>query len=221
MRFANLLFLFVLLVPIAGCDRIYAVLHKPGGEERQILGAFEFNEYNAKVEEVQKILKSFGYNIGRPDGRFGASTREAVARFQAAEGIKVTRFVDKDTWSCMQGYLQSSLFRNHTLDGRGVQKALAKAGFFVGKVDGLLGRRTQEALKGFQASQGLVADGQAGLKTIRALIKYADARLPESTVPPYSAISAQILAPEKRNKVERNKTGNKIPDFKGENSPGL
>ncbi|MBF0386971.1 MAG: peptidoglycan-binding protein [Candidatus Omnitrophica bacterium] len=172
MRFAQLLLLIVLLLPAAGCDRLYALLHKPGGEERQILGAFEFNEYNAKVEEVQKILKSFGYSIGRPDGKFGASTREAVARFQADEGLKVTRFVDKDTWAGMQAVLQSPLFKKGELDGRAVQKALVKAGFGVGKIDGQLGRRTREALKGFQASQGLAADGQIGLKTIKALLKY-------------------------------------------------
>ena len=172
MRFAKLLLLFVLLVPSTGCDRIYAFLHKPGGEERQILGAFEFNAYNARVEEVQKILKSFGYSIGQPDGKFGASTREAVAKFQADEGIKVTRFVDKAPWGAMQGYCESSLFKQNALDGRGVQKALTKAGFPVGRIDGQLGRHTREAIKGFQASQGLVADGQIGLRTIKALLKY-------------------------------------------------
>lgn len=172
MRFAQLLLLFVLFVPLAGCDRIYAVLHKPGGEERQILGAFEFNEYNARVEEVQKVLKSFGYPIGRPDGRFGASTREAVAKFQGDEGIKVTRFVDKETWARMQVYTGSPLFKSAVLDGRVVQKALAKAGFGSGRIDGQIGRHTREALKGFQASQGLVADGQIGLRTIKALLKY-------------------------------------------------
>ena len=160
-------------MPVSGCDRIYAFLHKPGGEERQILGPFEFNVYNARVEEVQKVLKGFGYNIGRPDGKFGASTREAVARFQADEGIKVTRFVDKDTWAAMQGYLQGPLFRKGLLDGRSVQKALAKAGFGAGKVDGQIGRRSREALKAFQASQGLDADGQIGLRTIKALLKYS------------------------------------------------
>ncbi|MEI6438025.1 MAG: peptidoglycan-binding protein [Candidatus Omnitrophota bacterium] len=178
MRFAKLLLLFVLLLPATGCDRIYAVLHKPGGEERAILGAFEFNVFNARVEEVQKILKGFGYNIGHPDGKFGASTREAVARFQADEGLKVTRFVDKATWAAMQGYLTSPLFKKGVLSGHAVQKALSKAGFGVGKIDGQLGRNSRQAIKAFQASQGLDADGQIGLRTIKALLKYLPAAKP-------------------------------------------
>ncbi|MBF0595712.1 MAG: peptidoglycan-binding protein [Candidatus Omnitrophica bacterium] len=172
MRCVKFLIVLVLILPATGCDRIYAVLHKPGGEERQILGAFEFNEYNAKVEEVQKILKSFGYNIGHPDGKFGASTREAVAKFQEDEGLKVTRFVDKETWAGMQAVIQSPLFKKGVLDGRAVQKALLKAGFGSGKIDGQLGARSREAIKGFQSSEGLEADGQIGLDTIRALLKY-------------------------------------------------
>jgi peptidoglycan hydrolase-like protein with peptidoglycan-binding domain len=158
----------------AGCDRIYGFLHKPGGEEQQILGSFQFNEYNAKVEEVQKILKSFGYSIGHPDGKFGASTREAVARFQADEDLKVTRFVDKATWGRMQEYLQSPLFKNGVLDGRAVQKALTKAGFSPGKIDGQMGGHTHAALKEFQTAHGLDADGQVGVQTINALLKYLE-----------------------------------------------
>ena len=82
-----------------GCDRIYGLLHKPGGEERAILGGVQFNEYNPRVEQVQKYLRILGYHVGRPDGKFGAGTRDAVAKFQADEAIEVTRFVDKATWA--------------------------------------------------------------------------------------------------------------------------
>ena len=71
----SILFVFLVLFS-AGCDRIYGLLHKPGGEERQILGEYTFNEYNVRVEELQKILRLFGYPVSRVDGKFGPSTRD-------------------------------------------------------------------------------------------------------------------------------------------------
>ena len=175
MRFIRtVLFLFLLVFPLAGCDRIYALLHKPGGEERANLGAFQFNEYNEKVAWLQRALKSFGYNIGLADGKFGASTREAVARFQADEGLTVTRFVVKATWSVMQDHLEGPFFKNGQVNVRAVQKALSAAGFSPGAADGRMGKNTREALKSFQRSQGLSPDGYAGLKTLKALKAYAD-----------------------------------------------
>ena len=155
-----------------GCDRIYGLLHKPGGEERAILGAVQFNEYNPKVEVVQKYLRILGYHVGRPDGKFGAGTRGAVAKFQEDEGIDVTRFVDKATWARIQYYIQSPLVKHDMLSGHAVQKALVKAGYDPGKLDGQLGPQTKAALRQFQKAQGLEADGMIGLKTFRALLQY-------------------------------------------------
>jgi peptidoglycan hydrolase-like protein with peptidoglycan-binding domain len=170
MRF--LFFLIIFLPALTGCDRIYGLLHKPGGEERAILGDVQFNEYSPKVEQVQKYLRVLGYHIGRPDGKFGAGSREAVAKFQADEGLEVTRFVDKATWAKMQYYIQSPLVKNDELDGRAVQRALVKAGYDPGKVDGQMGPQTKSALRRFQKAHNLGADGLIGLKTIQVLLQY-------------------------------------------------
>jgi peptidoglycan hydrolase-like protein with peptidoglycan-binding domain len=170
MRF--IFFLIIFLPALTGCDRIYGFLHKPGGEERVILGSVQFNEYNAKVELVQKYLRILGYPIGRPDGKFGAGTRDAIAKFQADEEIEVTRFVDKATWAKMQYYIESPLVQKDALDGKAVQKALMKAGYDPGKVDGQMGPQTKSALRRFQSAHGLKADGMIGLKTFRALLQY-------------------------------------------------
>jgi peptidoglycan hydrolase-like protein with peptidoglycan-binding domain len=163
----------LILVCFCGCDRIYGFLHKPGGEERAILGAVVFNEYNPKVEEIQKYLKLFGYTLGRCDGKFGASTREVVAKFQEDEDLPVTRFVDKATWGRIQEYVQSPLIHKQEINVKALQSALKKAGSFSGKPDGRMGPQTREAIKSFQRGHNLHADGLIGLMTIKALLPYA------------------------------------------------
>lgn len=171
MRF---LVLLCVLFPLGGCDRIYGLLHKPGGEERQILGEYTFNEYSPRVEELQKILRLFGYPVSRVDGKFGPSTRTAVAKFQEDEGLEVTRFVDKATWERMQSFVKTSIVHKFEINVMGLQRALKKAGFMSGKLDGRMGPQTREALRSFQRANGLKADGLIGLKTIRALVAYQE-----------------------------------------------
>lgn len=52
---------------------------------------------------------------------------------------------------------------------RNVQQALGAKGFDVGPIDGVLGPRTQGALRAFQAQQGLARSGQLDEETIAAL----------------------------------------------------
>lgn len=50
-----------------------------------------------------------------------------------------------------------------------VQKALSRAGYDPGPMDGRLGKKTRSAVKAFQRSHGLTADGVVGEKTWAAL----------------------------------------------------
>lgn len=52
---------------------------------------------------------------------------------------------------------------------RRAQQALARGGFDVGPIDGILGPRTQKALRGFQQRRGLVPSGQLDTDTRKAL----------------------------------------------------
>jgi peptidoglycan hydrolase-like protein with peptidoglycan-binding domain len=162
----------VLALSAGGCDRIYGLLHKPGGEEREVLGAFVFNEYNPKVEELQKLLRVFGYPLGRPDGKFGASTRDMVEKFQKDEGLETTRFVDKATWAQIRLYADTFITPKGTINGKALQTALKKSGHLTGKADGIIGPKTLAALKSFQAQKGLTADGNIGLKTMKEMMIY-------------------------------------------------
>ena len=59
---------------------------------------------------------------------------------------------------------------------RAAERALKTAGFNPGPIDGEFGALTHAAVVAFQASRGLIADGEIGAKTARAL----DLELPPS-----------------------------------------
>ncbi len=98
-------------------------------------------------------------------------------------------------------------------DVKKIQTKLKDAGYYNGKIDGIFGNVTKEALIKFQKSKGLTADGIAGSKTLKALGitqqnnntgKYSDSEInllakiisAESRGEPYSgqvAVGAVIL----------------------------
>ena len=50
-----------------------------------------------------------------------------------------------------------------------IQQKLKNWGYYKGKVDGIFGAKTKEAVKYFQRKNGLTADGIVGTKTLKAL----------------------------------------------------
>lgn len=62
-----------------------------------------------------------------------------------------------------------------------LQRRLAELGFPPGTLDGEFGRGTEAAVIAFQSSEGLLADGVAGPRTLTALGLMNDARLPSAT----------------------------------------
>jgi peptidoglycan hydrolase-like protein with peptidoglycan-binding domain len=55
-----------------------------------------------------------------------------------------------------------------------VQKALQKAGYYDGAVDGKIGRKTIDAIKNFQKEHDLKVDGVIGVKTWQAMKSYLE-----------------------------------------------
>ncbi|MBI4227347.1 MAG: peptidoglycan-binding protein [Candidatus Omnitrophica bacterium] len=53
-----------------------------------------------------------------------------------------------------------------------IQRALQRAGYYDGPVDGTAGPRTTRAIKAFQRARGLSVDGKVGPKTWAALSPY-------------------------------------------------
>ena len=163
----------------SGCDALYRLLQKEGAEERELLGEVVPSLPNPAVEEVQRLLKIFGYRPGNVDGQLGLKTRNAIEQFQKDNNLKPNRFLDQQTWAKLNVFAENGLVIKGEVNPKKVQEALKKAHFNAGPVDGKMGRRTQEAIKKFQRAQGLKADGTIGFQTLTCLAKYLGAR--EST----------------------------------------
>jgi len=160
-------------------------------EEERLVGSTDI--INPKIEEVQVILKSEGYEPGNTDGRMGKETRDAIKAFQESIGLRSTGYIDKSTLTQLedsrrakkileskkdyalkskevkQKDYQKAEFKPTTKD---IQTALKNAGFNPGSLDGKMGPRTRQAIKDFQKSKGLVPDGAIGPKTWASLSKY-------------------------------------------------
>ena len=155
-----------------GCDALYRLLHKEGAQEKKILGELVPYESNEQVAQVQKLLKLFGYKIGRVDGVLGPNTRNAIAAFQEDNNLKVSRFVDQATWQQMHVFDAYGLVVDGELNISAVQQALQNAGFDPGPIDGKMGRRTQVAIEAFQSAMELKPDGRIGVRTLNHLAAY-------------------------------------------------
>ena len=53
-----------------------------------------------------------------------------------------------------------------------IQRALRKAGYYHGAIDGKLGSQSRNAIKEFQEDHGLKVDGIAGSQTQKVLVRY-------------------------------------------------
>ena len=156
-----------------GCDAIYRMLDKEGAEEKELVGDIIPFEQNPTIQEVQSLLRAYGYRVGSIDGVLGLHTRNAIEKFQKDNNLKTTRFVDKETWAMLNMPLRQELLIDYEIDIRRVQEILKAAGFDPGVVDGKLGPKTKKAVMAFQQAHGLKVDGKIGFQTLSKLAENA------------------------------------------------
>ncbi len=130
------------------------------------------------VAEVQATLVLLGLLPAAPDDPvFDDVTDQAVRTFQQRRGLSVDGIVGRETYAALHAArwqlgdrLLSLASRPYTGDDvAALQERLLELGFDAGRVDGVFGTRTSEALRRFQREYGLVADGTCGPSTLRAL----------------------------------------------------
>lgn len=164
-------------------------------KEEEVVGTVA--GYNPRVKEMQEILKDAGFYAGRVDGFMGANTRRAILNFQNEKGLRPTGRLNQLTISALnresqlpasnreekqevaapqqsQPQQKPQVKKRPAMGIEEIQAALAEAGFYAGKIDGIMGPKTKKALRAFQSSQGLKADAIAGPRTQKALSEYLD-----------------------------------------------
>lgn len=156
--------------------------------------ALEKGNEGSQVTELQKQLQAAGYFDGPVTGYYGSLTQQAVKDFQKAKGITVNGIVDEVTLKALnpnsgtatsQPVTPSSKLTNDSKQWEASTQALAKgssssqvtalqrklqaAGYFDGPFTGYFGSLTQQAVKDFQKSHGIIPDGVADSSTLKAL----------------------------------------------------
>lgn len=132
---------------------------------------YSYGEQSPEIEACQQRLKELGYLTTTPDGNFGEDTKAAVRRFQESNGL----VVDGNIGPTTQTMLMSAEAQGNALtigaegeDVTRVQERLKKLGY-MSKVTGYYGELTDAAVRKFQATNGLSADGKIGSQTMNML----------------------------------------------------
>ena len=168
------------IIVSTGCDGLYRMLDKEGAQEKKLIGESDPYVKNPTIEEIQKLLKVYGYSPGSVDGVMGGHTRIALAKFQTEHGLKVTRYADNETWAMLKVYRDLGLVENGEIHVKNIQALLKNAGFYKGMTDGKFGPQTKQAILDFQKKHGLKTDGKIGYETLTQLSKYRETPSTES-----------------------------------------
>lgn len=109
---------------------------------------------------------------------FDSALDRRVRAFQQQRGLIVDGIVGNETWEGLVDAAQrlgdrllsfSSMVHKGD-DVADLQERLLHLGFDAGRADGVFGKRTESALRMFQAERGLFADGVCGPLTLRDLL---------------------------------------------------
>ena len=147
------------------------------------------------VKKLQRALKNRGYYSGSIDGAYGSSTVAAVTAFQQRNGLRVDGAAGPTTQTALYGSdaLDAEEFQtlrpgDSSLDVRNLQYTLYELGYYDGRVDGVYGDTTRDAVRAFQIRNDLSpVDGIAGSRTLTRL--YSDKAIAaQAAVTEYSTL---------------------------------
>lgn len=85
--------------------------------------------------------------------------------------LSITAYIFRENISLLYGYSIAALsyYGSRGQEVRNIQSRLKSWGYYHGKVDGIYGYQTYQAVRHFQAKNGLKVDGIAGPQTLAAI----------------------------------------------------
>lgn len=136
--------------------------------------SYEKGDDGEIIADIQLRLMELGYmDSDEPTEHFGSITEEALTTFQKHNGLTADGVLREATYEVLfsdnaKEYVMQSGDESEHVES--VQQRLYELGY-LGKasVTGTFGEKTTEAVKAFQSSNGLKADGKAGEKTLEKL----------------------------------------------------
>jgi len=148
--------------------------------------SYRLGDSGPAVAEIRIKLAQLGLldhtESGVPLDTFDIAVDHAVRQFQQERGLIADGVVGPATYRVLEearwrlgDRLLSYVVANPQSgdDVLELQRRLTELGFDVGRVDGIFGPRTGEALREFQRNTGLPADGTCGPSTFKALGRLA------------------------------------------------
>jgi N-acetylmuramoyl-L-alanine amidase len=148
--------------------------------------SYRLGDSGPAVAEIRIKLAQLGLldhtESGVPLNTFDIDVDHAVRQFQQERGLIADGVVGPATYRVLEearwrlgDRLLSYVVANPQSgdDVLELQRRLTELGFDVGRVDGIFGPRTGEALREFQRNTGLPADGTCGPSTFKALGRLA------------------------------------------------
>lgn len=158
--------------------------------DRRTVAPLSSGDEGTDVGELRRRLALLGHPTD-PDPRdhYGSATAAAVAEFQETRGLDPSGTCDQSTWTVLVESehqlgdrllcLRSPMTRGE--DVADLQLRLGTLGFDSGRVDGIFGTSTQDAVGEFQRNAGIVFDQVCGPDTVAAL-KRLEGRAGSSTI---------------------------------------
>jgi len=179
-RFLAVLLVLALMVPAAAlADEPAVTTANPVAETPVTVRTLTKGMKGEDVLAAQIRLAKYGYYNGPLDSSFGSVMLTAVKQFQRKNELAVDGKIGPQTLALLNSDSavgktdpDAEVTLSIGMNGEKVkelQRALRETYYYTGTIDGIFGAEVLKAVKWFQASAGLNADGKAGPRTLDAL----------------------------------------------------
>jgi peptidoglycan hydrolase-like protein with peptidoglycan-binding domain len=158
-------------------QQTYDALFAEGAQEYTLSLGMQDTEDNTDVAELQQRLHELGY-LNDVTGIFDQNTEDAVKKFQKMNKLPEDGKVDNDIREALYSedvVANAYSYGEESPEILTYQQRLKELGYLTTEPDGKFGSDTKAAVRLFQESAGLIADGYIGPATKDALMS-ADAQ---------------------------------------------